>query len=212
MRPVHSWPAANRRRSPILAFVSAVLFAVIGAGPVLADVEQGHRGTVGFHDLRDGAKGGVVCRYRETVPAPSGYDYEAELKWIDVRPPKVRAISEPQRVGWKFLIERRDVGGDWRVVYKSSTQSDLTSSTTNASFAMMGAAVNVPADSADDTPQSAFRVQVKMFWYASDGTIQGSAKHLVERYKSILGNADGTHPTISVDPSPCAGWQAFSVG
>ena len=202
-------------RHPVLAFVSAIMFAVIAAGPVLADLEQGHTGTVGFHELRDGSNGGAICRYEEVVPSPGGYQYEAELKWIDVRPPKMKAIAGDQRVGWRFIIERRDRAGgvltDWFVVYRSSVQKAVTDPETNAMFAMMGTRINVPAEFYDDVPASAFRVQVKMFWYDVLQNIQGTATHMVERYKRILANDDGTHPTISVDRGQCTGWEAFAV-
>jgi hypothetical protein len=126
------------------------LFAVVGAGPVLADVEMGHAGTVGFHELRDGSNGGAICRYKEVAPSPGNYQYEAELKWIDVRPPKMKAVAGEQRVGWRFIVERRDRAGgtftDWFVVYRSSVQKATTNTTTNAAFGMMGTRINVPAD------------------------------------------------------------------
>ena len=214
MRSIGPRKMSSSRRSPIVALFSAMLFAVVAAGPVAADLEQGHTGIVGFHELRDGANGGAVCRYKEVVPSPGGYQYEAELKWIDVRPPKMKAVIGTQRVGWRFLIERRDFAGspsDWFVVYRSSVQKATATADRNAGFAMMGTRVNVPADFYDDTPFSGFRVLVRMFWYDAAGNTEGTATHLVERYKSVLANDDGTHPTISVDRSPCSGWQAFST-
>jgi hypothetical protein len=77
-----------------------MVFAVLSAGPVLADVELGHTGTVGFHELRDGRNGGAICRYDELVPSPGNFQYEAELDWINVRPPKMKSSSGEQRVGW----------------------------------------------------------------------------------------------------------------
>jgi hypothetical protein len=215
MRSIRPFRRAGSRRPPVLAFVSAVMFAVIGAGPVLADAELGHTGTVGFHELRDGRNGGAICRYKELVPSPGNYQYEAELKWIDVRPPKMKAIAGEQRVGWRFIIERRDYVaptlGDWTVVYRSSVQKAVTDPTTNASFAMMGSRINVPAEFFDDVPSSGFRLQVKMFWYDVGGSVQSTATHLVERYKRILANDDGTHPTISLDRGGCTGWEAFAI-
>lgn len=203
------------RRSLFLAIVSGILLAVLGAGPVLADLEQGHTGTVGFHELRDGSNGGAICRFEEVVPSPGNYQYEAELKWMDVRPPKMKAIAGEQRVGWRFIVQRRDFAGgplgDWFVVYRSSVQKATTDPTTNAAFTLMGARINVPGDFYDDLPASGFRVLVKMFWYDVGGSIQGTATHLVERYKAVYGNDDGTHPTISIDRQPCEGWQAFSI-
>ena len=98
-------------RRPVMASMGAVLAVLIAAGPVLADLEQGHTGTVAFHELRDGSNGGAVCSYKQIVPSPGGYTYEAKLKQIDVRPPKVRASSGSQEVGWRFIVERRGYSG-----------------------------------------------------------------------------------------------------
>ena len=203
------------RRSPVLAFVSATLFAVLGAGPVLADTELGHTGTVGFHELRDGRNGGAICRYDELFPSPSNFQYEAELDWIDVRPPKMKAAAGSQRVGWRFIVERRDYLRpeltDWFVVYRSSVQQAVTNTTTNAAFTTMGVRPNVPADRFEELPIASFRVQVKMFWYGDGQIIEGTATHLVDRYKAIYPTDDLTARTVSLERSQCVGWQAFAT-
>ena len=202
-----------RSTRPVLAFVSAILLSIIAAGPVLADTELGHTGTVGFHELRDGRNGGAICRYEELFPSPSNFEYEAELDWIDVRPPKMKAAAGRQRVGWRFIVERRDYIRpdltDWFVVYRSSVQQAVTNTKTNAAFATMGFRPNVPADRFEELPIASFRVQVKMFWYGEGQTIEGTATHLVDRYKAIYANDDGADPTIALERSQCVGWQVF---
>jgi hypothetical protein len=194
-----------------LASITALLLALLAAGPVLADLEQGHSGTVGFHELRDGSNGGAICRYKQV---PSSYAYEAKLKWIDVRPPKVRSTSGSQAVGWRFLIERRSYDGatfsPWVVTYRSPVQRDVTNTTTNASFSTLGVRVAVPSTSYDEYPGYAYRVQIKMFWFRADGTVGGTATHLVERYKSIFGMDNGD-PVFSTDPYPCTDRDAFDI-
>jgi hypothetical protein len=204
-------PVTALVRRPVLASMSAVLFALVAAGPVLADLEQGHTGTVGFHELRDGSNGGAVCRYKQIVPSPSGYNYEAKLKRIDVRPPRVRASSGSQEVGWRFIVERRGYSGTWSpwvVTYRSPVQRDVTNTTTDASLTSMGVGVAVPTTSADDSPGYVYRVLVKMFWYGADGSTRGTALHLTEKYKKILGHVTGD-ATVFRERYPCEAWQAF---
>lgn len=193
---------------PALASLTALLFALLAAGPVLADLEQGHSGTVGFHQLRDGWNGGAICRYKQV---PSSLAYEAKLKWIDVRPPKVRSTSGSQAVGWRFLIERRSYDrttiSPWAVTYRSPVQRDVTNTTTNASFSTLGVRVAVPSTSFDEYPGYQYRAQIKMFWFRADGTVGGTATHLVERYQYVLGRDNGD-PTVFTDPYPCSAWQA----
>jgi hypothetical protein len=199
-------------RRPVLVAISAMLLVLVAAGPVLADHEQGHTGIVGFHELRDGKTGGAVCRYKQLVPSPSGYTYEAKLKRIDVRAPRVRASSGSQEVGWRFIVERRGYSGTWSpwvVTYRSPVQRDTTNTTTDASFTSMGVAVAVPTTSADDSPAYVYRVLVRMFWYGADGRTRGSALHLTERYRTVLNYASGRDPVVYTERYPCDAWQAF---
>lgn len=211
MRAVRPVTAMVRR--PALASLAALLFALLAAGPALADLERGHSGTVGFHELRDGLNGGAICRYKQVVP--SDYNYEAKLKSIDVRPPKVRSTSGSQAVGWRFVVERRSYDGTalspWAVTYRSPVQRDVTNTTTNASFSTLGVRVAVPSTSYDEYPSYAYRVQIKMFWYRADGTVGGTATHLVERYQSIFGRDNGDDPYVFTEPYPCTARDAYAI-
>jgi len=188
-----------------------MLLVLVAAGPVLGDQERGHTGVVGFHELRDGKTGGAVCRYKEIAPSPTGYDYEAKLKRIDVRPPRVRASSGSQEVGWRFIVERRgysDTWSPWVVTYRSPVQRDATNTTTDAPFTGMGVAVAVPTTGADSSTAYVYRVLVKMFWYSADGSTRGTALHLTERYRTVLNYASGRDPVVYTERYPCGAWFA----
>ena len=208
------------RRRPLAAAIATFLLALIVAAPAVAQIEQGHTGTVGPHSLRDSStKPGATCRFRRIQPSPGGYSYEAKLNRIDVRPPKVRAISGSQEVGWRFFVQRRGWEssgqgygefGPWVVTYQSPIQRDVTHAGTNASFTTMGIGVNVPTSK----PFYEYRVQVKMFWYRPDGRTQGTATHRVEWYKSVYNNwpdwAGG--PTYTdVSSAPCDDRVGFDI-
>lgn len=198
----------RRGTIPVLA---ALVVAVLAISPVLADEELAHTGTVGFHALRDAASaGGAICRYKRINPSPGGYSYEAKLKWIDVRPPKVRAISGSQEVGWRFMVERvRQVANDtWVLRYTSPIQRDVTNVSTNAEFTLRGINVVLSTTSADDDPQYLYRVKVKMFWYRANGTVQGTATHLVSNYRQVWNNFPVTGTQTHTDEYPCDGWTA----
>ena len=68
----------------------------------------------------------------------------------------------------------------WTTTYRSPIQKATAYSDVKASFDSMSVPVRVPADSWDDP--YIYRVRVKMFWYRSDGSVQGTAKHGVHYY------------------------------
>jgi hypothetical protein len=206
--------AINFLRRGVVSTVSALVFAALAVSPALADAEAGHTGTVGFHALVDkGNKGGATCEYKRVTPSPGGYSYEAKLKWINVRAPKVRAISGSQEVGWRFMVERQiqeNLATPWVLRYTSPIQKHVTNSTTNAQFSTRGINVNVGTAGVDDEPVYLYRVKVKMFWYMPDGSVQGTATHLVEFYKLVFNNYPGGTVKL-IDEFPCRGWTIGSI-
>lgn len=200
----------------LLITMSALLLAFTAAMPVQADTELGETGTTGFHALRDNdPSGGAICRYKGIYPSPGGYSYEGKLKWIDVRPPKMKAISGQQEVGWRFIVERRSLAAvNWMVRYKSGIQRDTTSSSTNASFSMRGINVRVPTGGKDEDPSYEYRVKVKMFWYKANGGVQGTSTHLVDWYKEVYTDWPdhfGGGTVTYTDQRPCRGWVGFEI-
>jgi hypothetical protein len=191
--------------------IGALVVTALVISPVLADEEFGHTGSVGYHRLRDSASaGGAICSYKRVSPSPGGYSYEAKLKWIDVRPPKVRAIAGSQEVGWQFMVERvRQVANDtWVLRYTSPIQRDVTNASTNADFTLRGINVVLNTTSADEDPQYLYRVKVKMLWYRANGTIQGTATHLVSNYRQVWNNFPVFGTQTLTEEYPCPGWTA----
>jgi hypothetical protein len=197
--------------------ISALLLAFTAAVPVQADTELSETGTTGFHALRDSqSRPGASCRYEGVYPTPGHYSYEGKLEWISVRPPKVRAISGSQQVGWRFIVERLDISTtNWVVRYKSPIQRETTSATKNASFSSKGINVTVPTRSADQDPTYEYRVKVKMFWYTANGSVQGTSTHLVDWTEHVYDNWPeryGGGSQSSTDQQwNCRGWAGIEI-
>lgn len=172
-----------RKVVPVL--MASLMALAIGIGPVAAGTELGHNGQVGQHSLRDADidHPGANCRYKTLNSGPRGY--ENLLKRIDVRPPRLRSVGSRQRVGWRFIVQRSPAFDEqvWTTTYKSPIQKATAYSGVNASFTAMSVPVSVPADSWNDP---LYRVRVTMFWYASDGTVQGKARHGVDYYAQTV--------------------------
>ena len=202
-----------------LITLGSLLLAFTAAVPVQADTELGETGTTGFHALRDSEMApGYTCHYKGIYP-PTADDYSGKLNRIDVRPPKMRAISGRQEVGWRFIVERRngsDGASHWVVTYKSSIQRDTTSASQNASFSRRTINVRLPADGVNEDTIYDYRVKVKMFWYTANGGIQGTSTHLNDWYNEALhdmperdGGRDGS--VTFQEPAPCRGWISVSI-
>jgi hypothetical protein len=168
----------------VLSGAAVLVALVLAVAPVAADTELGHSGQVGQHSLRDADVDhpGASCRYKTLESGPRGY--ENLLKRIDVRPPRMRSVGPSQRVGWRFIVQRSPAFEEevWTTTYKSPIQKATAYAGVNASFDPMSVPVAVPADSYNDP---LYRVHVTMFWYASDGTVLGRARHGVD-YLSII--------------------------
>ncbi len=192
---------SGQRRSLIFAVPVALLGVMLAIGPVAADTELGHKGDVGVHWLKDSyANGGAKCSYLTTFQGPISHKWG--LNRIDVRPPRMRAISGVQTVGWRFIVQRTEGHeGAWAVTYRSPIQKRTASASTNAAFSAMGVKVVVP-EFADDL---SYRVIVKMVWFGPNGSQQGSAKHEVDFFRmqqddgEVYADADGDCPSEKAD-------------
>ena len=178
-------------RRLLLVLPIALAFAV-SAQPALADTELGHRGTVGVHSLRDTSEHpGATCKYRY-LPA---YGY-GQLRRIEVRPPQVKAVSgkSHQLVGWRFTIQRKEIGlfgsTHWHKRYTSPEQITYTDDAHNAAFAGMFVRVKVPFGPATQDAIAIYRVIVKLFWHRADGEIAGVARHRVDFYNSVMSSGE----------------------
>jgi hypothetical protein len=175
--------ATRVSRRPVLPSILVALAALgVGVAPAAADTELGHTGQVGAHSLRESySDGGAKCTYRTTFEGQSSHWWR--LRRIDVRPPRVRAISGQQVVGWRFIVQRSEDGGRWERTYRSPIQKATASTSANAAFSSMGIKIIVPAPSSQFSNHYQYRVVVKMFWYRANGTQRGTARHLVDFYR-----------------------------
>lgn len=180
----HATERLGRRPLAVAVLIGPLAIALAGA-PLAAATELGHVGRVGAHSLIDSAaNGGARCGYVTTFQ--DGGAHWWRLARIDVRAPRVRAISGLQRVGWRFIVQRSQDHGPWQVTYRSAIQIATASTTTRAAFSPMGVKVVVPPPSGQFSNRHHYRVIVKMLWYRANGTQQGTARHLVDFYREQL--------------------------
>lgn len=186
----------------------ALAFAALAAAPVAADTELGHKGTVGWHQLLDTRRDpGGVCR---TETSTGEVSTEIRLDKISVRPPQMRSVGDSQEVAWRIVIQRSRLTyesgtgwtpGPWKLVQKGAIQTATATATEDASFERMRVALDVP-----NRTNRVYRAVVKMFWYHADGTKQGTARHIVDRYRVH------TFDFSRVQRSPCQGYEAWVQG
>jgi len=161
-----------------VALPVALVGALLLIGPVAADTELGTTGQVGAHSLSDtDANGGAKCSYVTTSQGETFHNWQ--LRRLDVRPPRMRAISGQQTVGWRFIVDRStDDEGPWTTTFRSRIQKRTTSTSSNAAFSTMGVKVNVPS-----TDDFYYRIRVKMFWFTPKGGHQGTSTHSIDFYR-----------------------------
>ena len=163
-----------------IAAVGAFSLAMLAGGPAMAS----HTGTVGSHSLRDSTTApGDTCKYREITDPP--YESVYVLKRITVAPPRVRAISGTQKVGWKFTVQRKEsfegASTGWLETYSSPIQTAMTNSAHDAAFTSK----TVSVIGAHTDTLLRYRVLVTMLWYRANGSIQGTAIQQVHWYKLV---------------------------
>jgi hypothetical protein len=107
---------------------------------------------------------------------------ERVLNFIIVAPPDLYAESGTQQVGWQYIVRRStnwDVG-PWKVTFRSHVQKAYATKDQHGYFSNRGVLVHLP--SVDDKSSIRYRISLKMFWYASDGTVSRQMHH---RFTSI---------------------------
>ena len=169
-----------------MAATGLLMITLLAAGPVLADTDIGTSGVVGTHSLVDtGSKAGVTCNYKVSL-----------LKHLDVRPPRMRAASGTQAVGWRFSVLRTRYPESGipttKKTYTSPWQTAWATMTKNARFSTMGVKVIVPRDGRSFDTYYEYAVNVEMVWMQSSGTITGTSTHRVDNYRWVVGTRSST--------------------
>ena len=122
----------------------------------------------------------VSCRYR-SVPV-EGWDWKMELRRLRVDPPTAFAKRAQQTVGWRFVVQRRsDVNTTWKRIHVSPIQkSGPLGYLQYADFTRMTFDVPHP-----NQPGTDYRVVVKIYWYASNGSLQSRDRFLINDYRVL---------------------------
>jgi hypothetical protein len=125
----------------------------------------------------------VICRHRITQEGRFGWT-EALLARIAVKPPTIYAKSGTQQVGWQFIVKRSldTWNTPFVVTYRSHVQKRTATTSTPADFVAMRVGVNVPTD-LEDQQDVGYKVTLKVFWYAADGSVASSAKSTLTEYR-----------------------------
>ena len=164
----------QRRQSSVFWGLGLSLVLLLPtATPVAADTELGHRGNVGNHSLGDTENApGVTCTHDRRG---------GRLQEIVVAPPVIYT-SGPilQKVGWRFVIQRKAAPGKpWKNFHTSTIEKADAYTPYWAVLLARSVSLTVPPG---DTKQTRYRVIVTMFWYRDDGTLDGRARHRVDWY------------------------------
>lgn len=187
-------------RRAALVVASLVSLSVLAVGPVLADTSITEQGNTGFHRLVDTvAKPGAICEYNNRAPDGVIY-YQGLLKYLHVRPPKMRArYAGVQDVGWRFMVLRTKRDGSpasWTTTYTSPIQTSTATKTSNAQFSYMKINVNVPRNGRWGVVQYEYRIHVEMNWYGVHGSssyVSAGSVHEVDHY---TGDKNGGFATV----------------
>jgi len=183
----------NRTKlSLALGFVFAVSALGVMAAPAAAEViVKQCVGTCGYYEVYDNdtTKQGVTCTY--------GTSYPYGLKTMTVRPPLMHGYhSTKTKVGWRFTVQRKKVGGSsWSVFYQSGYQ---TAQASDSIPAYQGHGFTKRSYSLANPNGYYWRVHIELQWY---GSPQGYAKVRYTWYLAVRGN------TQNVDMDYCL--QAF---
>jgi hypothetical protein len=129
----------------------------------------------------------VTCRYVITEPSSEIGWTEARLSRFVVSPPTVYAQHGTQDVGWRFIVKRSldwD-NGPWKVTYRSPIQRASATTSSAATFSNMKVGVSVP--NVDNQAHVYYVLILKIFWYASNGSVQSSVSHEFDWYTEKVG-------------------------
>ncbi len=185
-------------RGITIALVLGLLLTSLAVAPAAADTDLGEQGTVGPHRLLDTRENpGAICRYDGSH---GSWGYLITVESMSVRPPRVRATFDSQKVGWRILVQRSKDGSPWTTVKRSGVQMVTATTTEDAPFARMKLDFDAPLQT-----NRRFRAVVRMMWYRADGSLQGSSRHAVDRYRTVKFYGD------QVQRGPCEGYEAAAV-
>jgi hypothetical protein len=181
------------KRLRLLAPLIAVASLTIGATPASADTEISRTGNIGAFHVYDGEEGsnGAYCSYNSNKGN--------RLRGIGTRAPDMWARDvtpgeDTQAVAWRVIIKRQKPGAmALTTYYRSKTQRDTATDTTPAPFTHEGYGVGQPGFDFSKfwTPRepgegSRYWIFVRMFWYGSDGRLEGTATHRLDEYMWVL--------------------------
>lgn len=171
--------------------VLALAFAFLAVGalssPAAAEtVLNGCSGKCGYWEVGDKSTGGkgAVCVYQTSYPY--------NLKQITVRAPLMHGrYAVKTKVGWRFNIQKKNVGGgSWKTTYTSSFQ---TAKASNSIPAYTGHGFSRRAYNGPAHPEGFYwRVTLDLRWWGKTGAVEGNLKLKYDWYKRQRGALTNT--------------------
>ena len=159
-------------RNARTAFVPAIAIVTLlslGADTVLGGTELSRSGKVGVYSLNDSVNNRVVTCY---------YDSPNELQSFVVWPPTVyardrTAARDSGKVGWQIIIKRWKARAPaWETFFTTGIRTAKAWDDTAATFTTRQLFPTIPRN---ESRPSNYYVVEKIFWYAADGSVVGTA-------------------------------------
>jgi hypothetical protein len=169
--------------TPLRACLLAVVGVLALAAPVSADSTTGQTGNYLFTDSM--STPGVRCYYVEESGIAYIHQFTAKppsLWWPDTNS---SINTQHGKVGWRFIVQQNQ-SGNWVQVKKSAIQKATAYEDSQNPY---GAGTKAPLTkmsltlNAHNFEFGGFRVLVKAFWYRHNGSVMGTASHVVDWYK-----------------------------
>jgi len=163
-----------------LALLTTAIGLLVFVQPAAAFRVTHHGGVTGDFYLEDQQSAeGAHCDYRFS-------NGEYELFLMTVHAPSVYAVSGVQRVGWQYTVQRQLVSPGsrhgWENRVTSKIIKGLATTSERANFTYREVKVIVPFS---EIEYYRYRVILRLFWYASNGSLTGTATGNVEWYREF---------------------------
>jgi hypothetical protein len=180
---------SNKR---VAGAVALALWAVMSFGQVaLADSVHGQTGNYLWTD--DSTHRGANCKYSE---ASSGAYWLAKFV---VMPPSAwwpdqdsNKNKEHGTVGWRVTVQN-DASGSYKTVKQTSYQKKTAYEDSQAPYGSSTKApftkITVKVNGKNYTPDTTWRLNVRVNWYRANGSVLGFANHTVIWYGMKLGSS-----------------------
>ena len=182
------------RRIRLLVALGFALTSIgVFAAPASAEsIQVACNGRCGYYEVKDQPTAGMAgaqCNYATSYPY--------KLTSIKVRPPLMHGdYTAKTKVGWRYRIQRKPVGGgNWAPIAISSYQTAMAS---DAIPAYAGSGFTFRKWFAPNNPNGYFyRAVIELQWW-KNGSVEGYARIRYENYRRVSGSNSNMAPNYCI--------------